>query len=113
MITKEEVTKNKEAIQMLHDMSVRFVPTDQYGDYDDPEPYEQAIDTAIEVLEKELNRFEMIMSASERYLGIVRCKDCRWYEDPDRRIFENCVRNNRIIPMDPTDFCSYGEREEE
>lgn len=30
---------------------MRFVPTDQYGDLDDPEPYEQAIDMAIEALQ--------------------------------------------------------------
>lgn len=41
---------------------------------------------------------------------VVRCKDCGWYEDPDKKIFENCVRGGRIIPMQPTDYCSYGKR---
>lgn len=40
---------------------------------------------------------------------VVRCKDCEWYEDPRRKIFENCVRGGRTIPMQPTDFCSYGK----
>lgn len=43
---------------------------------------------------------------------VVLCKDCRWYEDPDKKIFENCVRGGRTIPMQPTDYCSYGERSE-
>ena len=41
---------------------------------------------------------------------VIQCKDCRWYEDPDKKIFENCVRGGRIIPMQPTDYCSYGKR---
>lgn len=43
---------------------------------------------------------------------VVKCKDCRWYEDPDKKIFENCVRAGRIIPMQPIDYCSYGKRRE-
>lgn len=43
---------------------------------------------------------------------VVRCKDCKHYEDHKRKIYENCVRNERLIPMLPNDFCSYGERRE-
>ena len=41
----------EEAIKYLQDIGMRFVPTDQYGDYDDPQPYDDAIDMAIEALE--------------------------------------------------------------
>lgn len=43
----------KEAIKYLQDIGMRFVPTDQYGDYDDPQPYDDAIDMAIEALQRE------------------------------------------------------------
>lgn len=43
----------EEAIQVLQDMVMRFVPTDQYGDYDDSEPYEDAVEMAIEALSAE------------------------------------------------------------
>ena len=41
---------------------------------------------------------------------VVRCKDCKHYEDYKRKVYENCVRNDRFVPMKPDDFCSYGER---
>lgn len=41
---------------------------------------------------------------------VVRCKDCKHYENHKLKVFENCVRNERFIPMKPNDFCSYGER---
>ena len=40
----------EEAIELIGRMSMAFVPTDQYGDYADPEPYEQAVTMAIEAL---------------------------------------------------------------
>lgn len=54
--------------------------------------------------------FDMAIEAlSIEIAQIIQCKDCRWYEDPDKKIFENCVRGGRIIPMQPTDYCSYGK----
>lgn len=41
----------KEAIKLIEHISIAFVPTDQYGDYDDPQPYEEALDMAIQALE--------------------------------------------------------------
>lgn len=45
---------------------------------------------------------------------VVRCKDCKWYEDENHKIYENCVKwknsHGIILPVDPVDFCSYGER---
>ena len=43
----------EEAIELIKHIGIAFVPTDQYGDYDDPEPYEEAIDMAIEALSAE------------------------------------------------------------
>lgn len=42
----------EEAIELLTHMMMSYIPKDQYGDYDDPEPYEQAVDMAIEALTK-------------------------------------------------------------
>ena len=49
---------------------------------------------------------------SGQLVEVVRCKDCKHYEDPEKGIFENCVRNRRLVPMLPDDFCSYGERKD-
>ena len=43
---------------------------------------------------------------------VVRCKDCKFYEDHKRKAYENCTRKDRFIPMKPDDFCSYVERRE-
>ena len=55
----------------------------------------------------------MAIRALEMYDKLVRCKDCRWYERSKAKIFENCCRNNYLIPMKPNDYCSYGERRED
>lgn len=87
-------------------MMISYIPKDQYGDYDDPEPYEQAVDMAIESLQKDIERHEMVIRASERHLGIVRCKDCKHWasaEDYDCEIHSGA--------FGAEDFCSYGEHE--
>lgn len=57
--------------------------------------------------------FDMAIKALQgETVQIIQCKDCRCYEDPRKKIFENCVRGGRIIPMKPTDYCSYGKRRE-
>ena len=47
---------------------------------------------------------------------IIRCEECKWYEDPSHKIFENCVKwkesNGILLPTKKIDFCSYGERKE-
>lgn len=40
---------------------------------------------------------------------VVRRKDCKHYESPEKGIFETCTRNGNLIPMLPDDFCSWGE----
>ena len=98
-MTKEEVIRNKEAIRSIEWLKCI---TNREDDL-------EALDMAIEVLRKELNRFEMIISASERYLGVVRCKDCKYAD------FESPYPVCNLIEMNITDddFCSWGEREEE
>ena len=43
----------EEAIKLIEHISIAFVPTDQYGDYDDPQPYEEALEMAIEALQEQ------------------------------------------------------------
>ena len=85
------MVNREEAIKILKDLE----------DVDNSTPipnklFYEAFDMAIEALSVET-------------VQIIQCKDCRWYEDPDKKIFENCVRGGRIIPMQPTDYCSYGK----
>ena len=40
----------EEAIKLLEHISIAYTPTDAYGDYDDPRPYEEALNMAIEAL---------------------------------------------------------------
>lgn len=47
-------------------------------------------------------------------IEIVRCRECKYYEDPKHKIFENCVKwkdsHGILLSMKPNDSCSYGER---
>ena len=67
----------------------------------------EAIDMAIESLQKDIERHEMVIRASERHLGIVRCKDCRFNKHPSNDL---CLIKKAGIYLDDDDFCSYGER---
>lgn len=44
----------EEAIKLLEHISIAYTPTDAYGDYDDPQPYEDALDMAIEALQADM-----------------------------------------------------------
>ena len=46
----------EEAKELLLHILMTYEPKDQYGDYDDPEPYEQALTMAIEALSAEAYR---------------------------------------------------------
>ena len=48
-MTREGMTR-EEAKELLLHILMTYEPKDQYGDYDDPEPYEQALTMAIEAL---------------------------------------------------------------
>lgn len=43
----------EEAIKLLEHISIAYTPTDAYGDYDDSQPYEDALNMAIEALSAE------------------------------------------------------------
>ena len=63
----------------------------------------------------ELNRLEgYIMRLPSAQPEIIHCKDCIWYELPNHRITENCVRwmksNGILLPIKHDDFCSRAER---
>lgn len=86
----------EEAIELLEDLDGAI--EDNHG-----RDYDEAFRMAIEALKKEIERQEMIIRASERYLGIVRCKNCKH-------------RSNSgwcdvyLQPRMDTDFCNHGER---
>lgn len=66
------------------------------------------MEISVEQYNKMAERLTELEYELDKSVKVVRCKDCGWYEDPRRKIFENCVRGGRIIPMKPTDYCSYG-----
>ena len=68
----------------------------------------------IRALQYDRNQYEKGYSdgKADAEAALVRCKDCKHYEDHKRKIYENCVRDGRVTPMKPDDFCSYGERRE-
>lgn len=43
---------------------------------------------------------------------VIQCKDCKHYEIHKPSVLENCERNGAMLPMKPSDFCSYGERKD-
>lgn len=87
----------KEAIELLEDL---------YGAIEDNHgrDYDEAFRMAIESLQKEIERHEMVIRASERHLGLVRCKDCK-----------HCSSEGwcdvYMQPRTDTDFCNHGERQ--
>ena len=44
---------------------------------------------------------------------VVRCCECKYYENTRLKVFENCCRKDLLIPMKPNDYCSYGEKMED
>ena len=46
-------------------------------------------------------------------LDIVNCSECKFYEKPDWSVVPRCTREEDAILMNPSDFCSKGERREE
>lgn len=74
--------KKAEAIELLRELS-NFVAT--------PPETDEAINMAIEALQTD----------------IVRCKDCKWYENACTFFAADPFER---APMEKNDFCSYGER---
>lgn len=154
----------EEAKELLLHILMTYEPKDQYGDYDDPEPYEQALTMAIEALSSEAEpkwnctanfvaeqlerlkdmtdeeRLKLLQTmfpstdavmrdataeekaSVQRYIDnisteavqVVRCKDCRWYEQKQKNLPYNVSKRycNRscVLATKENDFCSYGER---
>lgn len=77
-----------------------------------------------EALQKEVKRLQgipfstpLIVNAIEKapkvdVVEVVRCKECKHYEIHKPSVTLNCEREGKLIPMMPTDFCSYGKRKE-
>lgn len=71
----------------------------------------EAIDMAIEALKREAERQEMTIRASERHLGLVRCKDCRYFKKIAERSDSGlCHRDLVASAWKENGFCSRGER---
>ena len=99
----------EEAKELLIHILMTYEPKDQYGDYDDPEPYEQAITMAIEALSAE----DVVPYEDYRKLlysrhpdELVRCKDCRHGQYDATHYF--CAEHYHKVYED--DYCSHGER---
>lgn len=87
----------EEAIELLEDLD-GAIEDNQGRDYD------EAFRMAVKALKKEIERHEMVIRASERHLGIVRCKNCKHRSDGGW-----C--DVYIQPRMDTDFCNHGERQ--
>lgn len=48
----------------------------------------------------------------EPSIGIVRCKECKWYGNEQKKIYECCTYwaqdGGVLVPTKADDFCSYG-----
>lgn len=79
-----------------------------YNEDSDGYDYAVAIDMAIESLQRDIERHEMVIRASERHLSIVRCKDCKYAD------FKSPYPVCNLIEMNITDndFCSWGDKGE-
>lgn len=89
----------------------RLKNTAWLGTNADREETEQAVDMAIEALQREeaeeKGYCHRIMPSNVEV--VVRCKDCRHrYEEGDCTHYYWCRLNDR--PIDDTDFCAWGER---
>ena len=119
----EKRMTREEAIKLLEHISIAYTPTDAYGDYDDPQPYEEAIDMAIEALNNSIqmsniqqleaeNGFlkEMVKFYREQQTDVVRCKDCKHYiVEGITTQYGWCHEYKHSVDED--DYCSYGERQ--
>lgn len=82
----------EEAIKLIEHISIAFVPTDQYGDYDDPEPYEEALDMAIDALSAHEPTGRIITKSSGMFQPTTWaiCSKCRRPIDPWDKFCRHC-----------------------
>lgn len=96
----------KEAICWVnHLFEIRKEEYFNKGMMKDAKEVEEAQHMAIEALQKDTERHEAVIRASERNLGIVRCKDCK-----HRDLFSCPLAENDF--QKDEDYCSWGERRE-
>lgn len=90
----------KEAVKVLN--GILKLNYREWWDY----KCDKAVEIAIESLQKDIERHEMVIRASERHLNIVRCQDCKHGQYDATHYF--CAEHGHKVYED--DFCSYGER---
>lgn len=101
---KIEKYYNSNAAQILQ----KYVFDDEECIAQDMKDYNEALKMAIEALQKDIERHEMVIQARERHLGIVRCKDCKWYQGVHGvQGHAPCEWFNKQVLW--SDFCSNGE----
>lgn len=73
----------EEAKELLIHILMTYEPKDQYGDYDDPEPYEQALTMAIEALTNVQNmhkgkwiKKQVFNPELDKYVPFIECSVC-------------------------------------
>ncbi len=107
---------NEEAIRRIKEFGLYHA----IGDLSNSAKTVEAFNMAIEALQKEAERQEMVIRASERHLGLVRCKDCRKRGSDDCPMFSRewrtIMRGNKCVDdfvfhdlTEPNGFCSYGK----
>lgn len=121
----------EEAIKLLEHISIAYTPTDAYGDYDDPQPYEEAIDMAIEAIRHDVI-FEQIkwerdvamvqleeygipfgMKKDEDMVRVVKCNDCCYQAHCYQTVSHTKTHDGfKEHWSEPIEFCSRGERKE-
>lgn len=84
---------------------------DSYGD----DRYEQAVDSRMTAFLEVLRCAESKPAAD--VVEVVRCCDCKYFETVIHSVVDEpkwfCTRMVRAFDVDPTSFCSYGERKEQ
>lgn len=70
--------------------------------------FENEVVKAVQQVGINVNK-EELLKALELADKLVRCEDCKWYEE---EWFYCGLHNNADKDIKPTDFCSYGERKE-
>lgn len=128
----------EEAIKLLEHISIAYTPTDAYGDYDDPQPYEEAMDMAIESLQAEATKAvppsladvykwerDIALSQLEEYgirfaekkrddlVEVVRCKDCIHKYVSGNGITQYYICDFMDAQYEDDGYCSHGERRED
>ena len=97
-MTREEAIKELKEDKMLYETDLCHA-----GDGSPDGRLLEALDMAIKAL-------------SDDFVKVVRCKDCRWYEQKQKNLpyavkKRYCNRSCTLATKED-DFCSYGERKE-